>query len=47
MTEARAYRTDLDPEDEAPLFPDGGEIEDIVAVYETELAAMLEEGDDV
>jgi hypothetical protein len=29
------------------LFPDGGEveIEDIVGVYETELEALLEEGD--
>jgi len=39
---AGAYRTDLDPDDEAPLFPDGGEIEDLVGVYETELEALLE-----
>ena len=47
LEKAGAYRTDLDPDDEALLFPDGGTVEDIVGVYETELEAMLEpeEGD--
>ena len=47
MEKAGAYRTDLDLDDEAPLFPDGGDVEDVVGVYETELEALLEpeEGD--
>lgn len=45
LEQAGAYRTDLDPSDDEPLFPDGGEIEDIVGLYETELEAMLEQGD--
>jgi hypothetical protein len=50
LEEAGAYRTDLDPEDDAPLFPDGGQyVEDLVPVYETELEALLSqrEGDEV
>jgi hypothetical protein len=43
LEKAGAYRTDLDPEDNQPLFPDGGEIEDLVGVYETELEALFEE----
>lgn len=47
MEKAGAYRTDLDPDSEEPLFPDGGRVEDVVGVYETELEALLvpEEGD--
>ena len=45
LKQAGAYRIDLDPDDSEPLFPDGGQIEDIVGVYETELEALLEEGD--
>jgi hypothetical protein len=48
LREAGAYRTDLDPDSDEPLFPDGGEVEDIVGVYETEFEALLEperEGD--
>lgn len=40
---AGAYRTDTD--DDAPLYPDGGEPEDLAQLYETELDALLEEGD--
>ena len=42
LKEVGAYRTDLDPDDSEPLFPDGGTVEDIVGVYETELEALLE-----
>jgi len=42
LKQAGAYRVDLDPDDDAPLFPDGGQIEDLVGVYETELEALLE-----
>lgn len=42
LEKAGAYRTDLDPDDKEPLFPDGGTVEDIVGVYETELEALLE-----
>lgn len=42
MKQAGAYRVDLDPDDDAPLFPDGGQIGDLVGVYETELEALLE-----
>jgi len=42
LKEAGAYRTDLDLDDEGELFPDGGEVEDIVGVYEIELEALLE-----
>jgi hypothetical protein len=48
LKEAGAYRTDLDPDSDEPLYPDGGITEDIVGVYETELEALLQEqeGDD-
>ena len=42
LEKAGAYRTDIDPDSEETLFPDGGTVEDIVGVYETELEAMLE-----
>lgn len=47
LEKAGAYRTDLDPDSGEPLFPDGGTVEEIVGVYETELEALLEpeEGD--
>jgi hypothetical protein len=45
LEEAGAYRTDADPGGEEPLYPDGGTVEDLVGVYETELQALLEEGD--
>src|SRR6056297_3132460 len=47
LEKAGAYRTDLDPEDDAPLYPDGGQVEDVAGVFETELEALLEleEGD--
>jgi len=45
LEEANAYRVDVDIDSGDDLFPDGGEIQDIVGVYETELEAMLEEGD--
>ena len=45
LEEAGAYRTDLDPESDEPLYPDGGTVEDVVNVFETELEALLEEGD--
>jgi len=47
LEKAGAYRTDLDLDDDAPLFPDGGEVEDVVGLFETELDALLEpeEGD--
>jgi hypothetical protein len=35
----------LDPDSDEPLYPDGGTVEDLVGVYETELDALLEEGD--
>ena len=40
LKQAGAYRTDLDPDDEEPLFPDGSRVEDIVGVFETELDAL-------
>jgi len=43
LEEAGAYRTDLDPEEDAPLFPDGGTQEDLAQLYETELEALLEQ----
>ena len=46
MKQAGAYRIDLDPDSDNPLFPDGGQIEDVVGVYETELEALLETGGD-
>lgn len=46
MEEAGAYRTDLEPDDEDPLYPDGGTVEDVVGVYETELQALLEQGEE-
>ena len=39
LREAKAYRTDID---EGELFPDGGLPEDLAALYETELEALLE-----
>lgn len=45
LEEAGAYRTDLEPDDEDPLYPDGGTVEDVVGVYETELQALLEQGE--
>jgi len=45
LEKAGAYRTDLDPEEDASLYPDGGQIEDVVGIFETELEALLEEGD--
>jgi hypothetical protein len=47
LEKAGAYRTDLDLDSDKPLFPDGGEVEDVVGVFETELEALLEprEGD--
>lgn len=45
LKQAGAYRIDLDLDDSEPLFPDGGQIGDIVGVYETELEALLEEGE--
>lgn len=45
LKQAGAYRVDLDPDSDNPLFPDGGQVEDLVGVYETELEALLEEGD--
>jgi len=45
--QAGAYRIDLDPDSDNPLFPDGGTpVEDVVGVYETELEALLETGGD-
>lgn len=46
LRKAGAYRTDLELDDDGPLFPDGGQIEnleDLVPVYETELDALLDE----
>jgi hypothetical protein len=45
LEKAGAYRTDLETSSDEPLFPDGGVVEDIVGVYETELEALLEDGD--
>jgi len=47
LEEAGAYRTDLDPDSDAPLFPDGGLVEDVVSLYETEIDALqyLEPGE--
>ena len=47
LKQAGAYRIDLDLDDSEPLFPDGGLVEDVIGVYETELEALLEsrEGD--
>jgi len=45
LKRAGAYRIDLDPDDSEPLFPDGGQVEDVAGVFETELEALLEEGD--
>jgi len=45
LEKAGAYRTDLDPEEDAPLYPDGGEVEDVVGIFETELEALLEPGE--
>lgn len=46
LKQAGAYRTDLDPDSDNPLFPDGGQVEDVVGVYETELEALLETNGD-
>jgi hypothetical protein len=45
LEEAEAYRTDVNIDSGEDLFPDGGTAEDLVGVYETELEALLEEGD--
>ena len=45
LEEAKAYRVDPDLGGDEPVFPDGGQIGDIVGVYETELEALLEEGE--
>ena len=42
LEKAGAYRTDLEPGEDKPMFPDGGQIEHLVGVYETELEAILE-----
>jgi len=40
LEEAGAYRVDEDIGSDEPLFPDGGyELDELVDVYETELAA--------
>lgn len=44
LEEAGAYRVDTEIQSDEQLFPDGG-TEEIVAVYETELEALLEEGE--
>ena len=43
LEKAGAYRTDLETDSDAPLFPDGGLPEDYAQLYETELDALLEE----
>jgi hypothetical protein len=45
LKKAGAYRTDLDLDEDAPLYPDGGEVEDVVGLFETELEALLEPGE--
>jgi len=48
LQQAGAYRTDLDPDESEPLFPDGGQVDDSeFKLYETELEALLNEGGDV
>jgi hypothetical protein len=43
LEEAKAYRVDSDLSGDEPVFPDGGRIEDLSMLYETELEALLEE----
>jgi hypothetical protein len=41
LKKAGAYRTDLDPDSDEPLFPDGGSLDiELAGVYETELEAL-------
>jgi hypothetical protein len=40
LEEAGAYRTDVDPDSDAPLFPDGGLAEEIARLYEVEFEAL-------
>jgi hypothetical protein len=43
LQEAGAYRTDLDPDDNDPLFPDGGRLDiSELKLYETEVDALLD-----
>jgi hypothetical protein len=42
LEEAKAYRVDTEFDENEPVFPDGGLLAE---VYETELEALLEEGD--
>jgi hypothetical protein len=42
LEEAKAYRVDSDLSGDEPVFPDGGLLAE---VYETELEALLEEGE--
>lgn len=42
LRQAGAYRIDLDLDDDEPLYPDGGEAEDVAGIFETELEALLE-----
>lgn len=46
LEKAGAYRTDLDPDEDTPLFPDGGIPEEQVQLYETELEALFDERGD-
>jgi hypothetical protein len=41
LEEAKAYRVDEDLGGDEPVFPDGGRIEDLSMLYETELEALL------
>lgn len=44
LKEAGAYRTDLDLDDNGPMFPDGGRVDlSELKLYETELEALLDE----
>lgn len=42
LEKAGAYRTDLEPGEDEPLFPDGGELDDLaeLKLFETELEAL-------
>jgi len=42
LEEAGGYRVDTEIDSDEDLFPDGGQPEDFAALYETELAALLE-----
>jgi len=43
LEKAGAFRVDEDVDEYEETFPDGGEIEEFIGVYETELEALLEE----